>query len=64
MLDTLGYQRHCHKSALISSFSDLQVADFDKINKEKKAVAVSTIDPAGGQKRKAQLAIIEKIKAR
>jgi hypothetical protein len=64
MLDTLGYQRHCDKADLIASFSDAQVAEFDKINKQQKAVAVSTIDPAGGQKRKAQLEIIEKIKSR
>lgn len=64
MLDTLGYERHCDRADLITSFSGAQVVEFDRINKEQKTIAVSTIDPAGGQKRKAQLAIIEKIKAR
>jgi hypothetical protein len=63
-LDAFGYQRHCDRNALTSSFSDVQIAEFDRLNKEMKAEAISSLDPAGSEKRKAQLAIIERIKAR
>ena len=63
-LESFGYELHCNKSDMITSFPDTQIQEYDRINKSQKAEAMSTLDPAGSQKRKAQLLLIDKIKSR
>jgi hypothetical protein len=63
-LEHFGYKLHADKSAYVSSFSAEQIAAFDELNKKMKEEAVSKLDPKGSEKRKAQEAIVAKIKAR
>jgi hypothetical protein len=63
-LEHFRYKLHGDKAAYRSSFSEEEVATFDQQNKKMKEESASTLDPDGSKKRKAQEAIIQKIKLR
>ena len=63
-LEYYGYKAHGDKTKYIGSFSETEIAAFDALNKQMKADAIQTLDPEGSKKRRAQEAIVQKIKAR
>ena len=64
ILEHYGYTLHADRSTYKSTFSEQEIATFDELNKQMKSEAVSKLDPEGSRKRKAQEAIVARIKAR
>ena len=63
-IEHYGYKLHADRLIYRSSFSEQEIKVFDELNKQMKAEAISKLDPEGSRKRKAQEAIVVRIKAR
>jgi hypothetical protein len=63
-LEHYGYALHAPRSSYRSSFSEAEIEGFDILNRQMKEEAMLKLDPEGSKKRKAQEAIVQKIKAR
>lgn len=63
-LQHYGYKPYADSATYKAHFTDIEIATFDALNKQMKEEAMLKLDPEGRNKRKAQEAIVEKIKAR